>query len=1233
MKEKFLKIQFLVYAVLLYAVAAMLESFLGNFGTPSIDPNRVQEVLHSKERTIDTILAQVRADVDCGTGFVKENSVWMYNRDMEHLQDEGFAVFVYEDDTLRYWSDNSVCLDKLYSKAKINNTMLFLNNGWYEVRTTAVRNIVYVGLILVKHQYKYSNKYLSNRFGPGFALDSSLRVALMPISYGIDIQDGRGDYIFTIVPTNSYETDNGRTNVAGVFFLLALVMLMIFIKKVVISLTQNPGNAVRIVLLIMLVMAVRVLLWSLSIPTDVYSLDFFDHVFFPGKSIFSTVGDYITNMVVIIFVLQYLVRLAEYLGFKEWTASRTPAVKYTVWGVLLGCIFLLFGYLYFATAKLVGESAISFTLTNVVELNILSCSGILSVALLTFTLIYTASSLARFFDYGCIGSLSRTVVLYLAGSIVLSVITWGCTSLLAGLGVLYLLLMLGTAMYMHFRHADSSAYKYMLMLLLSAMYSCTLIIVTAEEKADRQSANMASSPSDYNDNVAELLLAGVSQKIQEDGMVPELFGQFDTTNRVDRLHDYLQLQYFSGYWSRYYFNVQVLAAPTGNFSDINAPFVKAVTSRGSLLSNTPFYQVTNSDGSISYYAPLKYAGINGYIICLSLDRKPVPQELGYPSLLIDGKVKPSELDGMDYVRYHDGQKISQNGSYNYDLSDNVFAKEFSDDISDTLHYMKLDGYVHTVFHRDNNTVVVSRKQVTFGDFVVQLAYLYVIYIVVLLVYLIVKILASKEEKLRHSIKTRLILSITAIMLFSFVGICWGTVHMNIVKFRAQNNQNMEEKVSSVYVQLEQLYGDATSFHTSWDPSKVSDMDGMITNMSHVFFTDINIYGVDGEMVACSRPDVFRAGLISPRINRTAFQRFIIDRKSAFNQEEHIGDMAYASAYIPFYNNNEKLVGYINLPYFTRLEELERELSTIIVSILNLYVVLMMISIMVSVIISDRIIQPIKLIQSKIETIELGKNYEKIDYDRQDELGQLVAEYNNMVDKLDESAKLLAKGERESAWREMAKQIAHEIKNPLTPMKLSIQFLTRSWNAKNPDFDGVLNKVSNTLIQQIDTLSSIATGFSNFAKLPQPDAKPLNMVEVIDNVVQLFHTVENCDITSDMGGKSEVIVMADKEQMTRVFVNIIKNATQAIPEGVRGKIHVSLEVPGDKLVVRIADNGCGIPDEIREKLFTPNFTTKSSGSGLGLAMVKNMVINAKGEITFESEVGKGTTFIIKLPLKC
>jgi nitrogen fixation/metabolism regulation signal transduction histidine kinase len=266
----------------------------------------------------------------------------------------------------------------------------------------------------------------------------------------------------------------------------------------------------------------------------------------------------------------------------------------------------------------------------------------------------------------------------------------------------------------------------------------------------------------------------------------------------------------------------------------------------------------------------------------------------------------------------------------------------------------------------------------------------------------------------------------------------------------------------------------------------------------------------------------------------------------------------------------------------------------------------------------------------LEKIELGKQHEKIEYGRKDELGQLVAEYNSMAEKLEESAKLLAQGERESAWREMAKQIAHEIKNPLTPMKLSIQFLMRSKENNDADFDKKLEKVSNTLIQQIDTLSSIATGFSNFAKMPKPNEHPFNVIETLSNVIQLFNNVDNIDITSDLGGYEDITIVADKEQISRVFINLIKNATQAIPEGIRGKIHVSLEKQ-DKLIIKISDNGCGIPDEIRGKLFTPSFTTKSSGSGLGLAMVKNIIINAKGNITFESEVGKGTTFIVTLPL--
>ncbi len=1230
MKEKFLKIQFLVYAVLLFAAAAMLESISGS-SAPRIDQERVQKVLLDKENTMDSILAQMRADVESDEGFAKDTAVWMYDRDMEHLKDNGFSVYIYVDDTLRYWSDNSVALNRLYSRTGIDNTMLHIKSGWYEVRTVTVRNVIYLGLILIKQAYPYTNQYLHGHFEKAFNLDSSLRVSFMPLIMGVDFKDNRNEYIFSIVIEASASIHSIRTRVEGILCLLSLVMLLLYVKTVIAGLTQTPGNSFKIISIIALLVLTRMVLWIFRQPEFIYSGEFFDPIYYSDTGVFSTIGDFIANITMTFFLLQYMVQLIDYQGTKEWIKTLAPSGKYAVWGVMLAVFFALFGYLYVVTRRLVAESNISFILTNVMTLNIFSCAGIMIILFLTVTVIYGAVSIARYFDSSIVKNLRRGIVIYVGAALLLSLVVWLVDDLLAGLGVLYVLMLIGSALYMHYWKPDSKVYTCIFMLLLSAMFFSALIIVTTEQKADKHSVELVSSPSDYRDPVAELLLEGVSDKIQKDGIVSEYLLMPEFMARVERLHDYLQHQYFNGYWTRYNFKMKVLESSNGNFTNISDPFVKAVNTRGVAVINTAFYLVTDSNGAISYYAPFKFrCGNQWYFVCIALDRRAVPQEVGYPSLLIDGKVRPSAVDGVDYVRYHNEQKISQNGSYNYDMTDRVFVKEFEGG-NDTLRTMNMDGYVHTIHHKDGNTVVVSRKAVTFADYVVQVAYLYMIFIFVMFFYIGIKMLAERNNRYRHQIKTRLIMSITIIMLVSFISICFGTVYTNIVKFRAQNKQEMEEKVASVYVQFEQMCGDTLAFHTWWSPKEVSEMDEIMTNMSHVFFTDINLYGVDGEMVACSRPEIFSAELMSSRINRKALQSFVFDRKSAYSHEEHIGDMKFASAYIPFYNNNDKLVGYINLPYFTRPEELERELSTIIVSIINLYVVLMMISIVLGVVISERIVHPIRLIQSKMETIELGKNYEKIDYDRKDELGQLVAEYNNMVDKLDESAKLLAKGERESAWREMAKQIAHEIKNPLTPMKLSIQFLTRSWDAKNPDFEGVLNKVSSTLIQQIDTLSSIATGFSNFAKLPQPDAKPLNMVEVIDNVVQLFHTVENCDITSDMGGRSEIIVMADKEQMTRVFVNIIKNATQAIPEGVRGKIHVSLEVPGDKLIVRIADNGCGIPDEIREKLFTPNFTTKSSGSGLGLAMVKNMVINAKGEITFESEVGKGTTFIITLPV--
>jgi nitrogen fixation/metabolism regulation signal transduction histidine kinase len=272
-----------------------------------------------------------------------------------------------------------------------------------------------------------------------------------------------------------------------------------------------------------------------------------------------------------------------------------------------------------------------------------------------------------------------------------------------------------------------------------------------------------------------------------------------------------------------------------------------------------------------------------------------------------------------------------------------------------------------------------------------------------------------------------------------------------------------------------------------------------------------------------------------------------------------------------------------------------------------------------------------MIQNRLEKVSLSKKNEKIEYKRQDEIGELVTVYNRMVDELSDSAARLAQSEREVAWREMAKQIAHEIKNPLTPMKLNVQYLQRAWKDNVEDFDVYLEKVTNSLIEQIDQLSVIATEFSNFAKMPVAKRSRIDIISKLKHTCDLHKKLPGFEIVPDFDPDRPVWVYADPDQMISVFNNIIKNAQQAIPKGRQGVLKISVKVENGTVRISFADNGNGMPDEVREKIFQPNFTTKSSGMGLGLAIVKNIITNSKGKIWFETEQGKGTTFFIELPL--
>jgi signal transduction histidine kinase len=304
--------------------------------------------------------------------------------------------------------------------------------------------------------------------------------------------------------------------------------------------------------------------------------------------------------------------------------------------------------------------------------------------------------------------------------------------------------------------------------------------------------------------------------------------------------------------------------------------------------------------------------------------------------------------------------------------------------------------------------------------------------------------------------------------------------------------------------------------------------------------------------------------------------------------------------------------------------------SILSKLLNLYVFLFITAIGLIYLLAGQITRPLALLGQKLLDIDLGKENRRIEWKHNDELGHLIDQYNNMIEQLDNSAEVLAKNERDHAWKEMAKQVAHEIKNPLTPMKLTIQHLQMRAKSQSTGLDQHVARASSTLIEQIDNLVRIANNFSQFGKMPQATNDKILLNEVVTSVHDLFRKREDMDIKCFVPIDDQY-VFADKDHLIRIFNNIIKNAIQAIPLDRKGLIVIRLKREHHDAIVSITDNGIGIPDDQKSKVFQPNFTTKSSGTGLGLAMCNKMINSMNGNISFETDLNNGSVFYVRIPL--
>ncbi|MDG1397381.1 MAG: ATP-binding protein [Polaribacter sp.] len=464
-----------------------------------------------------------------------------------------------------------------------------------------------------------------------------------------------------------------------------------------------------------------------------------------------------------------------------------------------------------------------------------------------------------------------------------------------------------------------------------------------------------------------------------------------------------------------------------------------------------------------------------------------------------------------------------------------------------------------------------------------------------------------------------------LVLLASILILGVTVYQYDEQTKDYNIQRFERKEATTNKTIEIELSNKTTYPVNTENlSKI--FQNRIYEISSINKLNISIFDLHGNLLVSSKTNAFEPNEIEPlsykilnELVQSSNHRILIPL-----EKDGIG---YQTSFSYINDSKSKRIGIIELEFTQDNSEIEQELKEFISRLSLVYLLMFVVAIALAYFLSSYITRSIKSISDKMEHTRLNERNEKITLNSaSSEIKTLVEAYNNMIDQLEESAVKLARSEREQAWREMAKQVAHEIKNPLTPMRLSVQSFERKFNPEDEKIREKLSEYSKTLIQQIDVMSSIASAFSDFAKMPTQKRERINVITVVKLALDIFNEGFITYITEE----TELFANLDKTQLIRIVTNLIKNAMQASEKEENPIIEVKVVSETDNVKITVSDNGKGISEELKSLIFEPKFTTKSSGMGLGLPMVKNIIEAYDGNISFTSQEGVGTIFTVILP---
>lgn len=1233
----------LALSVLLFVLSFVFNKIYSNDSSVSREARKLENYLMNRQEDFDDFL---KDSVLIARLISKQEK----HEEFSDVIEKPYGIFLYrksafEKPDLKFWSDQLVVpSDELLSIAD-GKYFKKLPNGWYYMVKESVKGfdntVMAVALVPIRSKFFIQTDYLPEKFSHSTLADMRVKISTVPTDFPVKTKEGKTLFYLDKKLTGSVPYNNLSTILLR---FAAVLLLFFFIQMMAESIAKRKGAGYAITGLILIIIILRLVTYYFPSVLNLRQFELFSPLIYGSNLVQRSLGDLLINAMLFGWIV--LFAWSKLRDTKLATITMRSPWKWIA-GFFALCLLIYSTFILASLIRsLVADSKISFDVTNFFSLNLYTIAGFFILASLSLSYFYFSQLLYRFIFPLLRGRNYLIYFIISAAGLFYLTTRAGNKEVLFYLPVLIWLLVYTWLV----NHQEFLFRRYRINIasVLSWIFifsvSIAAIMLSQNKKVEwEKRKSIAEKLAVQTDPSSETLMS-IAIKYLDNDFLSDNFHRFKDDQQSHLLRDSIITRNYSGFLNKYDTRLYVYDED-GNALDNDDPTtyeaINVIYSVQSKPTTTPdlYYYETTFD---------KFNYIVRRIVNDSSDQKigtvfiisnlkSFSRDALFPELFRKNKgIDPENLPIYSNAVYVKNRLISPLGNY-------PFATSLRDDeMTKTGFTQRSNGDFDELWYRASKekVVVIARKRETAIEAITLFSYIFCSFLfLVALVQLFSYILKTGynwqgiKKLLQFNIRSQVHSTIIFISIFSFLVIGVATISFFISRNKQSNSEKLSRTMKIMVNEMEKKMADHNTFDDVikvYDSVMNNNLQKLVEEVSDIHGVDVNVYDLNGDLQLTSEANVYTKGVLSKKMEPEAFYHLDRLRQVQHVQEERVGNFTYLSIYSPVRDQQGNVEAYVNIPYFTSRPELRQEISNFLVTIINLNAFIFLIAGLIALFITNRITHSFAIISDKMKEVNLGKLNEEIEWNRNDEIGELVLEYNKMVAKLGESATALAKSEREGAWREMARQVAHEIKNPLTPMKLSIQYLQKAINNNQPNVKELSGSVADTLVEQIDHLSKIAADFSQFANIGNTKVELFDLHDVIRSLNDLYLPNSEVDITWNPINDNAMVNM-DKTQVNRLFTNLYTNALQACRENEICKIQVDEKRVDDKIIIAISDNGEGISSEAQERIFIPNFTTKSSGTGLGLAMCKGIVEQAKGRIWFETSIGEGSVFYVELPL--